>query len=290
MQSKGGGAALPAPGAPTISDALTPFACCSSSGCDTVTPYVTKKDSFGIMVVWRDGQTVHWCWSYPRITSFSAYGHFWDVDGTSAKINYSDNGYGYYYYYYYYTWAGSTVGGHFSDRQGSVSNCVFHYGCFGTSYPEIQVLGVFLAAAAVALGVAGTAGAGGTMSVSVRFYTDHTRYSVRFHVFDTTGSCVPDQYGGYDNINCYSDDSNDASLDIHIYRRGRHGYGLIYSDELSGLGGHATATIYDFQTHDACYSWTHRYVHNYKVLMRLFDPVTDTIAARAVRYYYYRCH
>jgi hypothetical protein len=130
------GAAMPAANALITPDAgnLTPFACCSSSGCDTVTPYVTKKDLLGIKVVWRFGHTVHWCWGYPHITSLSVYGHFWDVDGSSAVINYSNNGYG-----YYYTWAGASNGGHFSDRQGSISNCILHYGCLSTSYPEIQV-------------------------------------------------------------------------------------------------------------------------------------------------------
>jgi hypothetical protein len=98
-----------------------------------VTPYVTHRDYLGF-VVWRYGQTVAWCWSYPHITSFTAYGHFWDVQGSTSVINWSNSGYG-----YYYTWAGASNGGHFSDRQGSISNCIAIYGCFGTDYPEIQV-------------------------------------------------------------------------------------------------------------------------------------------------------
>jgi hypothetical protein len=116
------------------SPAALPFACCSTSGCDTVDYYVTKRDGFGIQVVWRFHQVKHWCWSYPRITSVSVGSHFSNVDGISSVVNYDNHGYG-----FYYTWAGSTVGGHYSYRQGSVSNCVFRIGCIGTAYPQIEI-------------------------------------------------------------------------------------------------------------------------------------------------------
>jgi hypothetical protein len=116
------------------STATLPFACCSSSGCDTVDYYVTKRDAFGIKVVWRFHQVKHWCWSYPRITSVSVGSRFSDVDWSSAVVNWDNHGYG-----FYYTWSGSSVGGHYSYRQGSVSNCVFKIGCLGTAYPQVEM-------------------------------------------------------------------------------------------------------------------------------------------------------
>jgi hypothetical protein len=126
--SPGGAAALPTGGP-------SPLACCSSSGCDTVNAYVTQKDAFGIYVVWRYHQLKHWCWIYPSVLTNPSIGaYFSDVDPYSAVVNYDNHGYG-----YYYTWAGSGHGGHFSERNGSVSNCVFRVGCIGTAYPYVDI-------------------------------------------------------------------------------------------------------------------------------------------------------
>jgi hypothetical protein len=125
-----GGAAINGDGgAPAL-----PLACCSSSGCDTVDYYDTKRDAFGIKVVWQFHQVKHWCWSYPRITALSVGSYFSNVDWSSAVVNWDDHGYG-----YYYTWSGSNIGGHYSYRQGSVSNCVFRIGCLGTAYPQVEI-------------------------------------------------------------------------------------------------------------------------------------------------------
>jgi hypothetical protein len=40
---------------------------------------------------------------------------------------------------WFYFSGGSGQGGHYSFMQGRVSNCIFHYGCLGTSYPWIQL-------------------------------------------------------------------------------------------------------------------------------------------------------
>lgn len=107
-------------------------ACCSSSGSDTVTFTLTKKTLLG-NVAWRYYQTDHWCWSYPRITCLTVGSDFADVDGQQS-VNYSDHGYG-----WYYTWSGSTVGGHYAHRDGSISNCIFRWGCISTSYPYVDM-------------------------------------------------------------------------------------------------------------------------------------------------------
>jgi hypothetical protein len=112
----------------------SPAACCSSSGSDTVDYTVTQRTTVFGIVAWRYHQTVHWCWSYPRITCLSVGAGFYDVDGSSSRVNSSDDGYG-----WYYTWAGSDTGGHYSHRQGSVSNCIFKIGCIGTSYPHVDM-------------------------------------------------------------------------------------------------------------------------------------------------------
>jgi hypothetical protein len=109
-------------------------ACCSSGGSDTVEYTVTQRTTLFGLVAWRYRQTVHWCWSYPRITCLSIGAGFYDVDGSSSSVNSGNDGYG-----WYYAWAGSDTGGHFSHRQGSVSNCIFRVGCIGTSYPSVDM-------------------------------------------------------------------------------------------------------------------------------------------------------
>ena len=107
-------------------------ACCSSVGSDTVSFSVTKRTLLGF-VAWRYRQVDHWCWQYPNITCLSIGSGFYDLDG-QENVNYSDHGYG-----WYYTWAGGAFGGHYAHRDGSVSNCVFRYGCIQTSYPYVDM-------------------------------------------------------------------------------------------------------------------------------------------------------
>lgn len=107
-------------------------ACCSSGGSDVVELTLTKKTLLGF-VAWRWHQVKYWTWNYPNITSVNAGAGFFDVDGQQF-VNYDANGYG-----WYYTWAGSSLGGHYTYRQGSISNCIFRYGCISTSYPWAQI-------------------------------------------------------------------------------------------------------------------------------------------------------
>ncbi len=106
--------------------------CCSSSGSDTVSFTVTKRTLFGF-VAWRYNQVDHWCWSYPNITCLSIGSGFYDLDGQET-VNYADHGYG-----WYYTWAGGAFGGHYAHRDGSVSNCIFRWGCIQTQYPYVDM-------------------------------------------------------------------------------------------------------------------------------------------------------
>jgi len=107
-------------------------ACCSSSGQDTVSFEVTKHTVLGF-VAWRYQQVNHWCWSYPHITCLSIGSGFYDLDG-QENVNYQDHGFG-----WYYGWAGVIDGGHYSERDGSVSNCILKYGCISTSYPVVNM-------------------------------------------------------------------------------------------------------------------------------------------------------
>jgi hypothetical protein len=106
--------------------------CCSSSGSDTVDFTVTKRTLLG-NVAWRFHQVDHWCWSYPSITCLSVGSGFYDVDGQQS-VNYDDHGTG-----WYYSWSGAGTGGHYAERQGSVSNCIFRWGCISTSYPQVKI-------------------------------------------------------------------------------------------------------------------------------------------------------
>jgi hypothetical protein len=108
--------------------------CCSPSGCDLVDAWRNHYSLLGFLV-WRFHQLKYWCWTYPRIHtgSLSIGSKFTNVDSQQV-VNWDDHGYG-----YYYQWAGSPYGGHFSDRNGSVSNCVFRIGCLSTSYPYVDI-------------------------------------------------------------------------------------------------------------------------------------------------------
>ena len=107
-------------------------ACCSSSGSDTVDFTLTKYTVLGF-VAWRYHQVDHWCWSYPNITCLGIGSNFYDVDG-QENVNYDAHQTG-----WYYTWSGSAIGGHYAWRQGSISNCIFHWGCISTSYPTVEI-------------------------------------------------------------------------------------------------------------------------------------------------------
>jgi hypothetical protein len=132
-----GNAAVGPPGSITTLDPAPASArrlagCCSSYGSDTVSFEVTKRSLLGF-VAWRYHQVDHWCWSYPSITCLGIGAGFYDIDSTS-NVNWSDNGYG-----WYYGWAGSGTGGHYAHRDGSVSNCIFKYGCLATAYPYVDM-------------------------------------------------------------------------------------------------------------------------------------------------------
>jgi len=107
-------------------------ACCSPSGQDTVDFTVTQGTILG-QVAWRYHQINHWCWSYPHITCLSIGSGFYDLDGLEV-VNYSDHGYG-----WWYTWSGVGDGGHYAERDGSVSNCILRYGCIRTLYPYVNM-------------------------------------------------------------------------------------------------------------------------------------------------------
>jgi hypothetical protein len=117
---------------PAVSPTRRLAACCSPDGADTVSFEVTKRSWLGF-VAWRYHQVDHWCWSYPRITCLSVAGGFYDLD-TFSSVNWAANGYG-----WYYSWGGSPTGGHYAHEDGSVANCVIHYGCLSTSYPYVDM-------------------------------------------------------------------------------------------------------------------------------------------------------
>lgn len=102
-----------------------------SGNCKTVRAWVTRYTLFGF-VAYRWNHSVYFCWSYPRITSFQPNAYISNNDGTNYLRNI-------YAYGYWYTWSGSAYGGHYSWRQGQVENCVFKYGCIGTTYPWVHI-------------------------------------------------------------------------------------------------------------------------------------------------------
>ena len=79
----------------------------------------------------------HFCWDYPRITSYYAWHYFTDREGIDVV---SIDGGGYYYY-----WRGSARGGHYAMRQAHVRNCPGLLGwipgpdCTGSQYPTVEL-------------------------------------------------------------------------------------------------------------------------------------------------------
>lgn len=111
---------------------VIPANCCSTSGCQALD--VSRNIYSGIFntLLGTFHHRVYWCWSYPRITGVDV-SCYSNVNGTYIQNN-GCGGWG-----NYYGWAGSSQGGHVSWRQASWGNCVFHYGCFKTIYPTIEI-------------------------------------------------------------------------------------------------------------------------------------------------------
>jgi hypothetical protein len=103
----------------------------AGSACATVDAWRRSGTLFGA-TAYVFHQVKHWCWAYPRITSVNVGSYFSDVDpnylvrGTWGSE-------------WFYTWRGSAQGGHYSQRQAQVENCVLHYGCLRTEYPVVEI-------------------------------------------------------------------------------------------------------------------------------------------------------
>jgi hypothetical protein len=114
-----------------------------SSGCRTLAAYVEARSSIFHTLVYRFYQVKHWCWKYPAINTVNCNANpvscltFTDdisnVASTEsyAKVQSSVS--------YYYNWGGSSKGGHYSKITGKFDNCVFKYGCIGSSYPWVEI-------------------------------------------------------------------------------------------------------------------------------------------------------
>jgi hypothetical protein len=106
----------------------------SASGCRTVDIAKTGRDITTLFVVYKFHQVKRWCWSYPRVTSVSAYTYVSDVDPNMdyAGVVAAQS--------YFYPWCcGSSTSGHYSLRQGKFKNCILWFPCSRTEYPWVKI-------------------------------------------------------------------------------------------------------------------------------------------------------
>jgi hypothetical protein len=159
---------------------------------------------------------------------------------------------------------------------------------------------IAIAAAAVVVALPSVARADGYINtVRTRFYTDYTHFSISYEVLDTGGNCVPDEFGGYSDPNCYAYDSNDATLDVRVFQTGgwfcrarctRLRQKRVFSESFTGSGGRATEDLYGFEVHRPyCLGYGATYDIGYQAAFRLYDPVTDSVVDRTSKFFHYWC-
>ena len=108
----------------------------SSSGCRKISPHYNKPDLFHLYTTWRYVHYFGWCWKNKTITQVALdAAQFEGQSVYDAVVNYENSSSG----AYYFTWKNQAKGGYFSDRHGSISNCVFHFGCLSTNYPFVDI-------------------------------------------------------------------------------------------------------------------------------------------------------
>lgn len=114
-----------------------------SSGCRKVKAYVEARSFLFNTVVWRFYQVKHWCWNYPAINTVNCSANpvkcLTFVDDVTNVASTEIYGKVQTKVSNYYTWGGSSKGGHYSKLTGKFDNCVFRWGCIGSSYPWVEI-------------------------------------------------------------------------------------------------------------------------------------------------------
>jgi hypothetical protein len=138
---------------------------------------------------------------------------------------------------------------------------------------------------AVSVGTAQARSTRGTLRTSAKWYSGYMVVRSMFHVYDD-GLCIRDEYGLYDNLACDNYDSNDADLDIRVWRHTVRGWRIVHSERMSGYSGVASVTLDYSSDLGFPYFCSGPIRRNYRYSVRLFDPVSDrTIAQRTVPFY-----
>jgi hypothetical protein len=152
---------------------------------------------------------------------------------------------------------------------------------------------ITITALTVALTAVGVAqGAGRVTSTRARLYSNYAHFTINYRVWDTVGRCTKDEFGFYNNFDCESYDSNDAKLDVRVFRlQPHHAPKRVFSEgSIYGMNGKATEDVYHgFELHEPyCWGGKH-WRRDYVAVFRLFDPVTDGAAATTRSYFHTTC-
>lgn len=132
--------------------------------------------------------------------------------------------------------------------------------------------------------------AGGILNTRARYYSDYVHFIINYDVWASPDECPVDEYGNYTDPDCYDVDSNDATVDIHVYRIRNHHRYLRYSDSTYGFSGKATEDVYSSDIGEPSYGCSGHYTHNYIAVFRLIDPVTENVVDHSDFRFSYYCH
>lgn len=132
--------------------------------------------------------------------------------------------------------------------------------------------------------MAGSVSAAGYFtSITPRFgRSPIVHYRIRFDVYDAANYCIRDEWGFYEDFDCESYDTNEAKIDVRLFRLRAHSLRFVDQETIFGMNGKASEDVYSYQLRTPYYAPPGTRIP-FRAIFRLIDPVTDRIVAKKSR-------